>query len=244
MEFGDYGQSMSYVAGLCLTVLNEQETMAVLRKIAKEYIPKHWAAEAAGFATNAWLIDWVFKQRQPEIQKHFGKINFWPDTYMQKIISGLCVHVLNFDQLFDFLDAFMQEGFVWLVKFELAIVEHFREALLRCNDTQMNELFEIMRLDSRAAEPSDTKEIFNRAKRMQLGDTLDNLDIQRMQIYNEKVGPRLAKAPKEEAFEPCALCETKKPVWWCDTCEVAICSDCNNGNVGGHNKETCAVDKY
>jgi hypothetical protein len=243
MEFGDYGQAMSYVAGLCMLVLNEQETMAVLRKCAKEYIPRHWAAEAVGFVTNAWLIEWVMGIQEPEVQKHFAKINFWPDTYMQKIISGLGVHILNFNQLFDFLDAFMAEGFTWLIKYELAIIAHFRQQLLGCTGNDMSTLFEIMRLDARAAEPEDHRSIYMIAKRMDLGDALDNLDIQRMTIYNEKVAPRLAAAPKEEAFEPCAICEEKKPKWWCDECELAICDDCHTGNKGDH-KDGHAVEKW
>lgn len=243
VEFGDYAQSMSYIAALCLLVLTEQETISILRKISKEYIPKHWAAEAVGFATNAYLIDSIFKSQQPEIHKHFDKLNFWPEIYMQKIISGLCVHVLNFDQLFDFLDAFMEGGFAWLVRYELAIVEHFRTQLLACDSSQMNTLLEIMKLDTRVAEPEDAASIYNRAKRMNLGDALNNIDIHRMTIYNEKVAPRLAKVPKEEAFEPCAICETNKIKWWCNTCELAICDKCHKEEAKSHNA-ACKVEKY
>jgi hypothetical protein len=78
---------------------------------------------------------------------------------------------------------------------------------------------------------------------MDLGDALDNLDIQRMTIYNEKVAPRLAATLKKEAFEPCALCEETKPKWWCDECEVAICDGCHKGNKGEH-KIGHAVEKW
>ena len=243
MEIGDYGQAMAYMAGLCLLVLDEAETVAVLRKCAKEYIPKHWAAEAVGFATNAWLIDHIMKDHEPEVHKHFNKLNFWPDTYMQKILSGLCVHVLAFDQLFLFLDAFMEQGFKWLVKFELAIIAHFREKLLSLNETDMNTLFEIMKLDSREAEPSDTYAIYERALKLDLKDSLENVDTVRMDIYNTKVGPRLAQAPKEEAFEPCGICEKNRPKWWCDDCESTLCDECLKANAGTHTADH-EVEKY
>jgi len=242
MELGDYGQAMSYIAGLCLLVLNEAETVAVLRKCAKEYIPKHWAAEAVGFATNAWLIDHLLKKHDPEVHAHFDKLNFWPDTYMQKILSGLCVHVLHFDQLFLFLDAFMEQGFPWLVKYELSIIAHFRAKLLAAKETDMNTLFEIMKLDAREAEPADTMAIYQRALKMDLGNLLDNIDIERMTIHEKKVAPRLKQAPKEEAFEPCGVCEKKKPKWWCDDCECTLCDDCRKTN--GCDEKKHDIERY
>lgn len=235
MEFGDYGQAMSYVAGICLLTLDEQETAAILRRCVKEFIGGHWSAEAVGFATNAWLWEAMLKKIHPDIAKHFDKLNFWPDTFLQKLFSGLGVHVLRFEELFPFLDEFFQGGLKWLFKYAFAIVEHFRDQILKVTaPEQINELYEIMRLDSRASEPEDHIAIFNRAKRMQVDEVLANMDIERMQVYNTKVAPRLARAPKTVAFEPCGICDTNKPKWWCDGCDVAICEECHKAEVGGH----------
>jgi hypothetical protein len=225
-EFGTYGQAMSYLAGLCLLVLTEQETAALLRKVNKNYIPGHWAAEAVGFATSAWVVEYFIQELYPDVAKHFEKINFWPDTFLQKILSGLCVHVLEFDLLFDFLDRFMAEGFPFLLKFCLSIVEHFRTDLLSFGSDKINNLYEIMRLDNRAVSSNDVRKILTRSKSFNLGDRAANLDLIRMQVYDKKVAPRLQRAPKEEAFEPCEVCEKAKPKWWhddvgaaCDACK-------------------------
>ena len=234
-EFHSYGQAMSYFAGICLLGLNEQETVAVLRKVAKEYIPNHWAGEAFGFATNAWVFEYILRSRDKEVADHFNKLNFWPDTYLQKILSGLCIHVLIFEQLFDFLDRFVEQGLPFLFKFGLAVVEHFRAELMAISKPeQISEMYELLRLDAKNVDPSETKVILERATKLDLGSVVDELTNLRMRIYDEKIAPRRAKAPKGEAFEPCEKCEKAKPVWFCDECACAICDACHKANVKGH----------
>lgn len=229
-EFGSYGQAMSYLAGLCLLVLTEQQTAAILRRVAKAYIPGHWAGEAVGFATSAWVVEKIMRDEFPDVAEHFHKLNFWPDTYLQKILSGLCIHVLRFEDLFVFLDAFMKGGFVYLLKFCLSMIEHFRTHLLKVTTAErMNELYEIMRLDSRAVDRADVTKILQRAPNFPLKVGGSDLDILRSEVYQDKVAPRIARAPKTEAFEPCELCEKKRPKWWSE--EIgAVCDDCKAKN--------------
>lgn len=225
-EFNAYGQAMSYLAGLCMLVLNENETASVIRFVATEYIKGHWAAEAVGFATSAWVVEHFMQKMMPDVAQHLEVLKLWPDTYLQKILTGLCIHVLPFDDLFRFLDAFMQGGLRYLIKFCLAIVEHFRSNLLAvssCN--QANTVYEIMRLDARMADHIDVESIFERAAQMELGEEGDHLDVIRSQAYSKKVEPRLARAPKTDTFEPCERCEKRRPKWWNDDMG-AVCDEC------------------
>jgi hypothetical protein len=224
-EFREYGQAMSYLAGLCLLVLTEAETAAVLRKVRKEYIPGHWAAEAVGFATSAWVVEFFMKKLFPEVAAHFNKINFWPDTYLQKILSGLCVHVLEFRFLFDFLDLFMQSGFEFLVRFCLGIIEVFQDKLLSKPAAKINELYEIMRLDKREVDPAIIPKIFAAASAIKLGSDAHSMDLIRSQVYDEKLAKRMQRASKVETFEPCQLCETGRPKWFTDD-HGAVCDAC------------------
>ncbi|KEG13871.1 putative GTPase activating protein [Trypanosoma grayi] len=229
-EFKAYGQAMSYLAGLCLLVLNEEETAAVLRFVSTTYIPGHWAAEAIGFASSAWVVESFMQRLFPDVAKHLEELKFWPDTYLQKILTGLCIHVLNFRELFEFLDLFMESGFKFLIKYCLAIVEHFRSDLLgikTVNDA--NAVYEIMRLDSKVADLQDVRAILRRAPLMDLGEDGDNIDVIRMQVYDKHVAPRLQRAPKVEAFEPCEVCGERKPTWWNDDLG-AVCSVCKEAN--------------
>nr|CCC93884.1 putative GTPase activating protein [Trypanosoma congolense IL3000] len=231
-EFKAYGQAMSYLAGICLLVLTEEETAAILRFVAKVHIPGHWAAEAVGFATSAWVVEHFMKKRFPDVAKHLGELKFWPDTYLQKILTGLCIHVLNFRELFDFLDLFIEGGLKFLIKFCLSIVEHFRGDILRIRSSNdANTLYEIMRLDSRMADVSDVRKILKRAPLMELGDEELSIDVVRSMVYEEHVAPRLKRAPKTETFEPCEVCEERRPKWWNDELG-AVCDECKDAAPG------------
>ncbi|KAK7202268.1 GTPase activating protein [Novymonas esmeraldas] len=229
-EFHAYGQAMSYLAGLCMLVLTEDETAAVIRFVATEYLKGHWAAEAVGFATSAWVVEHFMQQKQPEVASHLEALKFWPDTYLQKILTGLCIHVLQFRELFDFLDAFMQGGLRFLIRFCLAIVEHFRTPLLAIkNSTEANALYELMRLDSRVADREDVLAILRRAPSIDLGEDGNSIDLIRSKVYEKHIEPRLERAPKTEAFEPCDVCEKNRPTWWnehvgavCDSCKTTL----------------------
>lgn len=237
-EFHAYGQAMSYLAGLCMLVLTEEETAAIIRFVSTEYIKGHWAAEAVGFATSAWVVEHFMQKLQPEVAKHLEALNFWPDTYLQKILTGLCIHVLQFNELFQFLDAFMAGGLQYLIRFCLAIVEHFRADLLAIkNSTEANELYELMRLDSRVADREDVLAILARAPSIDLGEDGSSIDLIRSQVYTKRIEPRLQRAPKTEAFEPCEVCEKNRPKWWCDDLG-AVCNSCKEANPG------CKFEKY
>ncbi|KAG5465967.1 hypothetical protein CUR178_00682 [Leishmania enriettii] len=225
-EFHAYGQAMSYLAGLCMLVLTEEETAAVIRFVATEYLKGHWAAEAVGFATSAWVVEYFMQKQQPEVAKHLEKLNFWPDTYLQKILTGLCIHVLPFDELFRFLDAFMQGGMRFLIRFCLAIVEHFRTELLSIKSSaEANELYELMRLDYRVADCEDVLAILQRAPSIDLGEDGNSIDLIRSQVYEKRLAPRLQRAPKTETFEPCEICDKNRPKWWNEGLG-AVCDDC------------------
>lgn len=238
VEFGCYGQAMSYLAGLCMLALNEEETAAVIRFVSTEYIKGHWAAEAVGFATSAWVVEHFMKDICPSVAQRLEELKFWPDTYLQKILTGLCIHVLSFNELFEFLCAFMEGGLKYLICFCLAVTEHFQDNLLKIRSTQdSNTLYEIMALNSRVCHVSDVRAILKRANTINLGEEGDNLSLIRSQIYEEKVAPRLKRAPKVDTFEPCEVCEKKRPTWYSDNLG-AVCNDCKSKNP------SVAFEKY
>eukprot|EP00796_Vickermania_ingenoplastis_P006655 gene6655-4771_t len=228
VEFGAYGQAMSYLAGLCMLVLTENETASVLRFVAKEYIKGHWAAEAVGFSTSAWVVEHFMQKLFPDVAKHLEELKFWPDTYLQKILTGLCIHVLAFNELFQFLDAFMEGGFEYLIRFCLAVVEHFRSQLLKIRSTmEANSLYEIMSLNSRVCHVSDVQAILSRAPLIDLGEDASQLAVIRSAVYEKKVAPRLQRAPKVDTFEPCEVCDKNRPTWFSEDLG-AVCEGCKS----------------
>ena len=79
-----------------------------------------------------------------------------PEAYASKWLIGLCVHVLPFDALLRFVEAFLEEGFVFLFKFALALVGALEPQLLACKPTDVNRLLELLRLDV-CVYPDDTE---------------------------------------------------------------------------------------
>ena len=221
IELNTYGQAMSYLAAICCLALTERETAAILRRTAKEVLQGHWAAEAVGFASNAWVFEHILKELDPELAKHFNALNFWPDMYLQKIMSGLCVHVLPFNLLFDFLDRFMAGGLEFLFRFCLGITRVFRKELISTD--HFDTLFSTMKLDSSMVTAEDVRKIFAEADKIDIREY--PLQVLKSQMYDEKILPRLAKAPKTLEFEPCTLCEKNQPTLYSDELGVA-CKEC------------------
>lgn len=226
VEFGAYGQAMSYLAGLCMLVLTEEETAAVIRFVSSEYIPGHWAAEAVGFSTSAWVVEYFMKELYRDVALHLEKLRFWPDTYLQKILTGLCIHVLSFNELFEFLNAFMEGGQKYLICFCLAVVEHFRSNLLGIQSAvEASTLYETMSLNSRVCHVSDVRAILKRAPLINLGEDGEKISLIRSAVYEKHVGPRISLAPKVPTFEPCELCQKERPSWFSDDVG-AVCTNC------------------
>jgi hypothetical protein len=233
---------MCYLTAVCMLVLNEEETTRVLRLVGKDYIRGHWAAEARGFATNAWVIEHFMQKKTPAVAKHLMSMNWWPDMYMQKILSGLCIHVLPWDQMFEFLDSFMEKGFPYLVQFMLAVVEHFGPRLLRCTTPMhANTVFEMLKLDHNLVEYADITAIFKLAAANEawVAKELEsaNLQVLRSEIFDAKLAKRLAQS-QGETFEPCDDCDKEKPTLWCDQCDVKVCVACKNKSHTGHKLES------
>lgn len=243
-ELGSYGQPMAYLAAILLLALNENETARVLRMVGKEYIKGHWAAEARGFATNAWVTNYFTEKRCPAVAKHLMASNWFPHMYMQKILSGLCIHVLPWRVMFEFLDKFMERGLLYLMAFMLSLIEHFEPKLLACGPADVSTAFEILKLDPSVVEEHDVVAIFRKADgemAQWLADYIKQHDVDlgllRSEIYDDKLSKILNAAPKEAAFDPCEVCDKNKPKYWCETCEKYVCEQCCAASCNGHELE-------
>ena len=224
-ECGNYSQSMSYLAGILLLTLNEQQAAFIMRKVNKRHIPGHWASQAVGFSTNAFVWDTLLSKIDPEIHGHFKAINFLPDTYLQKIFSALCIHVLEFDVLFDFIEVFLSEGFPFLLRFATALAQHFKQRLLHTGKDSVNKCFDIMKMDSAMVSREDHLIVLDNAKRMNIDSYVNRIEEWRTYAYENIIAPRLAKAINTPAFEPCCLCDLEKPDFFCEDCGP-VCKSC------------------
>lgn len=185
LDLGGYKQSMSFVAAVCLLALTEEETACVLRKVAK-VIPNHWKPD--GFAVNAGVVAHYFKQHHPEVAARFCNMRLPPGAYVsEKTVTSLCVNVLTLPQAVRFIDNAMAQGFLWLLKFQLAIVQHLKSRLLADTD-----LLALMRLDN--VDGKDKECILAIAEAMNLDNVGGDLPMLRERAHDELLS--FAQAPR------------------------------------------------
>ena len=66
-----------------------------------------------------------------------------------KVVVGLCVHTMPFASLVQAFESFLSEGYIFLFKLSLAIVEAVADKILATNTAEVNKLFELLRLDAK-----------------------------------------------------------------------------------------------
>lgn len=206
-KFLDYAQGMSFLTGTLLLFLPEGIVLAMLTKINSDtkYIPGYWKHEAVAFARDAYVFDNLLRQRNSALATHLSKSGALPETYTQKYFVALCIHVLPFEPLFQFLENFFKFGARYLFQFALSFVQHMEKLLTSASDAPT--VFAYLRLDTkmitypeeipmqavRAAEEVDISDI----------DSDEKMAALREKIFNEKLKSRFdalaaAKAREEE----------------------------------------------
>ncbi len=207
---GDYHQGLSYITSFLLLTLDEPTVRAVITKLHDEpkYMPNYWCTEAVKFATDAHVFAAMLKERDRELSDHFAKNTLMPDTYCQKWFVALCVHVLPFSTLMNFLTHFFEEGHIVFFKFGLSLAAHLRTRLIASNNP--GELFSLLRLDqSNFGTKDQTKEakvqvFIEAADAIVAGArkvSLEGFNIEEMRkvAFETIVGPRVENARKRMA---------------------------------------------
>lgn len=197
-KFGDYSQSLGYVASFLLLLLEEEDAVVILEHLNfdPKYIPQYWRAQAVAFATDAFVFQSLMEKFHPEVAQHLLKNGLFPNTYSQKWFSGLNIHVLSFEPLMDFLDQFFQKGHIFSFQFGLALVDKLAPVILKSDTTA---IFELLRLDPKNKQvkkelAGEILEIAKSGKYEDLGD----LEALR-KVAHEKVKAQLEAAQRRHA---------------------------------------------
>lgn len=196
-KFKDYSQSMGYVTAFLSLFLEQDDAETVLTHLAHDakYIPEYWRAQAVAFSRDAFVFQSMLEKFNPEVSQHLAKNSLFPDTYCQKWFSGLCIHVLDYNQLFDFFDHFMEKGHVYLFKFGLSVAEVLKESILKTNNVV--HLFEILRLEKKWVTQGDLVQKILDLSYTDKFDQLGDIEELRKVAYETKVKPRLEASNKK-----------------------------------------------
>lgn len=193
-KFGDYQQSMGYVAGLLMLFLDPATTLKVLTVLNDHpnFLPGYWRGEATSCAVDGYVC---FGLLGSELRAHLQRIGLFPETFVQKWFAGLCIHHLPYHVLFPFLDRFFASGNSYLFQFFLAFFEEFEEDVLRANNPEANML---IRLAGGEQPPDEARllKVVEAATAQRFVDRIASLDLHRLRsaAFGERLSLRLQRA--------------------------------------------------
>ncbi|ORC85566.1 putative GTPase activating protein [Trypanosoma theileri] len=108
-EFKSYDQPMSYLAGLCLLVLNEEETAAVLRYVSSISLPPLWSMEVVGYTTAALVVQNLIQTPSSLCISDDKDENTSMYSILKSILKVFCVETVNAKEMFGFFELLMKE---------------------------------------------------------------------------------------------------------------------------------------
>jgi len=207
----------------------------------EKYLFGYWRHETVAFATDAYVFDELLQDFYPKVRAHFQKVFLFPETFCQKWFVGLCIHVLPFDALFKFFDAFFEHGYIYLFKFGLSLIQHVHDSLLATSDISL--LYSILRLDPVNLLLTDELALSIVTKALSYDLSKYNIKELRISLFETKLKERLKKAnfkdqeeddddeedddEDEEGYE-CQVCENLAPDFVCTVCGKLLCEECQS----------------
>lgn len=190
-KFGDYQQSLGYVAGLLQLFFDPATVFKVLTVLndSPKYLPGYWRGEATACAVDGYVC--VSLLRQP-LQDRLRQLGLLPETFVQKWFAGLCIHHLPYHLLFLFLDRFFKEGNSYLFQFFLSFFAEFEADILNCSSNP--EANQLIRFES--APEARLKRAVEAATEERFASVLRNLNLHRcrVQAFEENLSLRLQRA--------------------------------------------------
>jgi len=190
-KFGDYQQSLGYVAGLLLLFFDPATCFKVLTVLndSPKYLPGYWRGEATACAVDGYVCESLLK---PHLRSKLKELGLLPETFVQKWFAGLCIHHLPYGLLFDFLDQFFQHGNAFLFQFFLAFFDTFEAEIMNAaNNPEANML---IRFES-APEPK-LRQVLQEAGAQRYVATIKSLDVHQCRIsaFQDALSRRLQSA--------------------------------------------------
>jgi len=158
-ENRDYHQGLGYVTSLFMLFFDDETTVRMLLQLTRKerYTPGYWRAAPEPYVRDAMVYARLVEERLPEVASLLKAACVVPESYASKWLIGLNVHVLPFASLVTFVEAFLERGHIFLFQFSLALVQKVSTRLLALAPTDVNVIYELLRLDE-TAFPNESEE--------------------------------------------------------------------------------------
>lgn len=190
-KFGDYQQSLGYVAGVLLIFFDPATTFKVLTVLNDhpKYLPGYWRGEATACAVDGYV---AFSLLKTTMKQKMMSLGLLPETFVQKWFAGVCIHHLPYRLLFPYLDNFFKMGNRYCFQFFLAFFDEFETDIM--NFKANPEANMLLRMES-APEPRLEKIVYA-ALDTKYADIVGSIDLHkaRMAGFEDNLSKRLQGA--------------------------------------------------
>jgi hypothetical protein len=253
-HFGDYAQSMSYVAATMLLGLPEEHVFAIMSVLNSDpaFIPGHWKHEASGFACDSYAAFDFIEKEMKDVIDHLKKNLIFPNMVFQKYFQGLSIHVFPFEAALQYIEEFLRHGIVFLWHFSICLFRWLKDALLSLD--KIDRILAVLRLERDELErhgllcsTEQFLSLIKEATSMQLlgdiGHWTFDLKKMREDVYTQHIKHLLEKPTKvedeeeEDESDDCQLCRENFPDFWCEDCVQFICEDCHESEKKEHTQD-------
>lgn len=144
-ELLDYHQGLGFVASFLLLLLPAEDVLRLCVGLHRLYVQGYFKAAPVAYVRDARVMQKLVDERMPRLGVHLKELAC-AEAYASKWFVGLNVHVLTFEALFDFFEALLETGDVFLFQFAIALLQNCEEELLASANAA--EALEILRLDA------------------------------------------------------------------------------------------------
>ncbi|KAF8819839.1 TBC domain containing protein [Cardiosporidium cionae] len=144
-ETKDYHQGMGFVCAFLLLLLKPSVVATIITGLHRHYVNGYFKSAAKLYVRDSRVFGKLLRKLHPSVADCVEP-RVPPEAYCSKWFIGLNVHVLPFEALLLFFEAFLQKGNDFLFDFALSLVRTCENDILSAKDLSV--VLAILRLDA------------------------------------------------------------------------------------------------
>ncbi|KAF8822063.1 TBC domain containing protein [Cardiosporidium cionae] len=150
-ETKDYHQGMGFVCAFLLLLHKPSIVATIITGLHRHYVHGYFKSAAKIYVRDARVFGKLLRKFHPSVADCI-ELRVPPEAYCSKWFVGLNVHVLPFEALLLFFEAFLQKGNDFLFDFALSLVRTCENDIVSAKDLSV--VLAILRLDT-SVYPND-----------------------------------------------------------------------------------------
>jgi hypothetical protein len=133
----NYSQSFTFICGLLLIHLSEEEAFWLFVSIIEDYLPQNfYGPTLKGVLVDASLLEELIYQEHSKLASHFRRLNFEFSTFTMSFLLKLYSSDFPVETTLRIWDKLFLEGSTILFKVALALLKINENALLKAQDVK------------------------------------------------------------------------------------------------------------